>query len=378
MNTKNLNLIFSNYIAQFARLNEPTGANENYKWYAVRNFQEIFDIDAPDFAAMLKQACKSTENLIDSYMQPFSGLVVMAEKDGEAETIREMFRMLYTDDGGNLSVRQEKIDAFLKSCDELLKKHYPTSHLYKNDQRSVMGYLWFHDPDNNYMCKTTEAQYLANAAEFYEDWGTYAHFRLDVYYRFCDALIEEIRKNQALMDIHNSRFEGHEGEMHPDAKLHILAFDVIYCARTYGLYSGVEIKEVSSEDKRLYLQRKKKAEELAESLALAEKKMMLLQEGIREAERMVRSGASIKHKSFGSGSLDSFDGKYLIIRFSGIEAPKKFELTSALGNGFIALDADGFPAFLERYGAVLKQATMIPQQLKSAEAALEPYVAFLD
>lgn len=243
MNTKNLNLIFQNYVSRFEYLNAPDGADENYKWYAVRNFQNIFDIDAPDFAAMLKQACKATMNLIDSYMQPFGGLVVMVEKCGEAETIREMFRQLYAGDGGDLSVRQEKINAFLKSCDELLAKHYPTSHLYKNDQRSAMAYLWFYDPEHNFMCKATEAQYLANAAEFYDDWGTYASFRLDVYYRFCAALLNEIRSNTALMNIHQSRFEGHEKEMHPDINLHILAFDIIYCARTYGLYTGVEIKE---------------------------------------------------------------------------------------------------------------------------------------
>ena len=170
-------------------------------------------------------------------------------------------RQLYAGDGGDLSVRQEKINAFLKSCDELLEKHYPTSHLYKNDQRSAMAYLWFYDPEHNFMCKATEAQYLANAAEFYDDWGTYASFRLDVYYRFCAALLNEIRSNTALMNIHQSRFEGHEAEMHPDINLHILAFDIIYCARTYGLYAGVEIKEHSAEDKRLYQQRKAKAAE---------------------------------------------------------------------------------------------------------------------
>ena len=100
---------------------------------------------------MLKKACRATVNMIDNYMQPFSGLVVMAEKDGEAETIRKMFRQLYAEDGGDLTIRQQKITAFLASCDELLAKNYPSSHLYKNDQRSAMAYLWFYDPDNNYM-----------------------------------------------------------------------------------------------------------------------------------------------------------------------------------------------------------------------------------
>lgn len=378
MNKKNLNMIFQNYVSQFKRINEPKGANENYKWFAVHNFQKVFDIDAPDFASMLKKAWRATENMIDNYMQPFGGLVAMAEKKGEAESIRQMFRLLYADDGGDLSVRQDKINAFLQSCDALLEKHYPSSHLYKNDQRSVMAYLWFHDPDHHYMCKTTEAQYLANAAEFYDEWGTYAAFRLDVYYRFCDALIDEIRQNAALMAIHRSRFEGHEHEMHPDTQLHILAFDIIYCARTYGLYKDVEVKNFSSEDKRLYQQRKEKAVELAENLAVAEKNMMLLQEGISEAEAIVRSGAMVRHKSYGVGTLVEFDGTYLAIRFPEFDVPKKFELTSALGNGFLTLDAPHFAAFIEQYGSVLKQASLIPQRLRNAEAALKPYAVFLD
>lgn len=378
MNTKKLNLIFENYVSHFEQINEPNGANESYKWVAVHNFQEIFDIDAPDFASMLKKACKATENMIDNYMQPFGGLVVMAEKNGEAENIREMFRRLYADDGGDLTARQQKIMAFLASCDELLAKHYPSSHLYKNDQRSAMAYLWFHDPDSNYMCKTTEAQYLANAVEFYEEWGTYAAFRLDVYYRFCDALIDEIRKCPALLAIHQSRFEGHETEMHPDTQLHILAFDIIYCARTYGLYTGVEIKNISSEEKRLYQQRKDKAVELVGQLAVAEEKMMLLQEGITEAEAMVRSGAAIRHKSFGIGTLEDFDGHYLVLRFSDFDVPKKYELTYALGNGFLVLDTPSFPIFFDKYGSILKQAMRIPQQVKIAEDALKPYFEYLD
>ena len=378
MNTDNLNIIFENYISRFERINEPNGANESFKWFAVHDFQEAFDIDAPDFASMLKKACKTTRNMIDNYMQPFGGLVVMAEKDGEAETVREMFRRLYADDGGDLVVRQRKITAFLASCDELLAKYYPSSHLYKNDQRSAMAYLWFHDPDNNYMCKTTEAQYLADAAEFYDDWGTYADFRLDVYYRFCDALVDEIRKCPALLEIHKSRFEGHETEMHPDAQLHILTFDIIYCAETYGLYNGVKTKKISAEDRRLYQQRRAKAIELAGRLAAAEEKMSLLQEGIAEAGAMVRGGASIRHKSFGIGALENFDGYCLVISFPKFDAPKKFELPFALGNGFLTLDAPAFPAFIEKYGEVLKQAARIPQQLKAAEAALEPYAAFLD
>lgn len=377
MNRKNLTRIFDSYVARFEELTALPKPDESYKWHAVHDFQEIFDLDAPDFSAMLKKACKATENLIDSQMQPFGGLVTMAEKNGEAETIRQMFRLLYADDSGDLTVQQNKIDAFIKSCDALLAKHYPGSFRFKNDQRSVMAYLWFHDPDAHYLCKTTEARYLADAAEFYDDWGPYASFRLNVFYRFCDALIDEIRQHPALMAVHKSRFEGHEGEMHPDTALHILAFDVIYCAATYGLYTGVEAKRITTADIRLYQQRKAKAAELLAALAHVEADMQLLQNGIAEAQSLVRSGAAIRHKAFGEGQLQDFDGQHLTILFPQTGITKRFALASALAGGFITLNAPGFASFLSEYGAVLRQAEEIPKRLESAQNDLAPYIPYM-
>lgn len=68
---------------------------------------------------------------------------------------------------------------------------------------------------------------------------------------------------------------------------------------------------------------------------------------------MVRSGAALKQKSFGVGVLLEFNGRYLVFRFHGFDAAKKFELTSAPGNGFIAVDTPKFSAFIDKYGAVL-------------------------
>ena len=37
---------------------------EKYKWEAVKHFQDHWDSDAPDFAAMLKQSLAKTYNLL--------------------------------------------------------------------------------------------------------------------------------------------------------------------------------------------------------------------------------------------------------------------------------------------------------------------------
>ena len=50
--------------------------NENYKWYAIANFQAVFDLSVADsdFVDMLKKSRDATLNLVDSYTQPFGAL----------------------------------------------------------------------------------------------------------------------------------------------------------------------------------------------------------------------------------------------------------------------------------------------------------------
>ena len=172
---------------------------------------------------MLKEAKDATENLIDSYTQPFHGLYELAKR--EPETVRAMLTALLEDDGGDLVARQEKIDTFLAECDQLVESYFPGSHLYKNDQRSAMAYLFLNDPDNHYLYKATEAKYMADCVGFYDDWGTMSNFKLEVFHRFCDELIEEIKATPALMATHQSRFVDAKKPMHEDELLHVLVFD---------------------------------------------------------------------------------------------------------------------------------------------------------
>ena len=247
MNRKNLNQIFDAYIQQFELLNDSHN-NESYKWSAIIDFQKAFDLSVSDDAlsGMLKEAKIASENLIDSYTQPFHGLVELAKPERAPEAVRAMLTALLEDDGGDLAARQEKIDTFLAECDQLVESYFPGSHLYKNDQRSAMAYLFLNDPDNHYLYKATEAKYLADCVGFYDDWGTMANFKLDVFHRFCDELIEEIKATPALMATHQSRFVNAQKPMHEDELLHVLVFDIIYCAHTYNLYSGMSFDIVTS------------------------------------------------------------------------------------------------------------------------------------
>lgn len=377
MNRKNLNQIFNAYIQQFEVLNDSQN-NESYKWSAIVDFQKAFDLSVSDdsFAGMLKEAKDATENIIDSYTQPFHGLVEIAKR--EPETVRAMLTALLEDDGGDLVARQEKIDTFLEECDRLVESYFPGSHLYKNDQRSAMAYLFFNDPDNHYLYKATEAKYLADCIGFYDDWGTMSAFKLDVYHRFCDELIEEIKATPALMATHLSRFAAAKKPMHEDELLHVLVFDIIYCAHTYNLYSGMSFDKVTSTDRKLYQERKAKANELLTALRKVEAESELLTEARVYFTKAITSGVNVSHKMFGTVDVEGITDGFVSLKLQKNGEVKRFGLLNCIAGGFVRIDVPDFDESLAKYKAAMMSEYTLPQRLKSAQDALYPYEKYLE
>ena len=378
MNRKSLNQIFAVYIDKFRFLNEDPQC-EGYKWYSVVQFKEAFDLDAPDFAAMLKKAKQVTYNIIDSYNQPFGGVVKIAEQSAEDdEAVRELFRALLKDDGGDLVVRQEKISAFLEGCDALVEKYYPGSFLYKNDQRSAMAYLFFNDPDNHYLYKATEANYLSDCVGFYDDWGAMSAFKLDIYHRFCDELIAEIKATPELLKTNESRYENTTKKLHADPNLHILLFDIIYCSHTYNLYSGLSFDKVTTAERKLYQENKAKAQEMLAAVQKAESDLVQLQEAQMYFNGLIASNAPVSHKAFGELEVVAANDEYLSVRVKKNGETKNFVLLNAIANGFLKIAADDFDEKVAQYKAVMLRERDIASNLSSANKAFEPYKKYLD
>lgn len=377
MNRKKLNQIFDAYIEQFEVLNDNQN-DENYKWNAIVEFQKAFDLSVSDdaIAGMLKEARDATHNIIDNYTQPFYGLVELAKK--EPETVRSMLTALLEDDGGDLNARQEKIDIFLEECDRLVESYFPGSHLYKNDQRSAMAYLFFNDPDNHYLYKATEAKYLADCIGFYDDWGTMSAFKLDVYHRFCDELIDEIKATPTLMATHQSRFTATQRPMHEDEALHVLVFDIIYCAHTYNLYSGMSFDKVTSSDRKLYLERKAKAQELLNALHKAEEECVLLDEARVYFTSAITSGADVTHKTFGAVDVESVADGFVVLKLRKNGEIKRFGLLNCIASGFVKVDIPDFDSCVAKYKSAMMGEYSLALRLKSAQDALRPYEKFLD
>ena len=378
MNNHHLQQIIDHYITRFAELNGP-GNEEYYKWQIVQRFQPMMDealtaTDA-DFPDKLYAVKKLTSNLIDSYTQPFNGLVEFSKK--EPATVREMFVELFKVANVDVVVKQAAIQSFLDQSHRLRNKYFPDSYLFKDDLHSITAYLFLYDPDHNYLYKATHCRDFADCIEFYDDWGSGDNTRLDVFYRMCDTALAAIKQNEMLMATDASRYEIDPGNMHPDTEKHILLFDLIFCCSTYSLFDGISFVVPKSSERQLMMERKEKAEELAQTLETAKQKLSELDKAKAFVASVFKPGTVIRHRSFGVGTISEVNNTTFTAQFPSV-GDKSLGLTMCVANAIIAVEDTETQAKLNGYRDILKQEQRIRDAVDIAEKAFLPYAEFLE
>ena len=382
MNTRNLSQIISNYIDKFEYINGKEH-QEYYKWEIAKAFKPMMDaalaLSDEDLPEKLMEVKRLTYNLIDSYTQPFYGLVKFSEE--EPQTVREMFLDLYSGDDNNLADKTERAKAFLERSHALRDKYYPESYLYKDDMHSVTSYLFLYDPDNNYLFKASHALRFADCVEFYEGWGSGDNVKLDVYYRMCDQLVAYIKSDEALMKTDASRFEegwGPDPEtLHADTEKHILAFDLIYCCSTYGLFDGISFDRPKTKEKQILLEKKKAAQHYAEELEIARQDAAILEAAYDYLNTVYCVGNEVIHKQAGRGAITDSSRTTITIEFPG-GSTKKLGTKVAAINGIIRSSEDDYIEKLTEIRSVLNSEDRIRTRLSVAEKKLAEYSDFLD
>lgn len=375
MNTKNLQIIFKKYIDNFETLNNRKN-DETYKWEIAQEFQK-FDVDAENFAEMLTRMWKVSSNLIDSSQQlPFYALVEYVRR--EPEVVREMFRKLYADEHIGCDQKQQSINEFIEASEKLRKKYYPDSRLYVNNQRSVMMYLFLRYPDSNYGYKASQAKSFADCIEYYDDWGPMTDFRLDIFYRMCEQLINEIKANDALVATHKSRFENTDRKLYPDDNLHILALDIIYTSQAYNFYGDMTFAPINAQARKLHFERVAKAKELAYAVDVAKEKMKLLAEAKAYVEATLSQGTVVKHRAFGQGTVEGCVDSIVSVFFPRVNESKKLGLVVAFGNGLMTLPSEEATNKIKEYIPILSREKYIPKDFEYATEKLQPYLEYID
>lgn len=372
MNIDRLNKIIDTYIDQFDVINNKENY-ENMKWIAVHHYKTNFDIDAADFYEMFKYAMSESSIIINNgTVQPINGILKLIEH--EPNTMRSLFAMLYEDDGGDLDKRQDRIERFVDEANKLLEKYERGKWKYKQDFRSVLAYLVFYKPEENYFYKSSQCQPFFRYLEYGEEIGYGQYFKLSRYYRMCEEVRSYLSTHEALLTRHNERWRtvGDTAD-----NLHILTFDIIYCSIVYRFYEYQNYTKVIKRSKAGVAQQNLEAEietkrgELEVLEAAFEKEQQVL-ESIPD---IFIEGQSVCHKMFGVGKVIKQNGSYIEVAFAN--RTSKFIITMAFMNGFLSSEDTTILERCKQLEAAIDACGKLEKAIKSKQAELNLLIAKL-
>lgn len=126
--------------------------DEIYKWKAVKQFQDKWDIDAPDFIQMFWDATGTFDNLLTS-VNRFPRVMVKAMYESEPDAVRQMFRALFDEE----QPLAKRVNRFRAESDRIKEQYWPDKMHYQ-DFNAISTYLWARYPDKYYIYKYSEVR----------------------------------------------------------------------------------------------------------------------------------------------------------------------------------------------------------------------------
>ncbi len=215
MNKQLLRSFIQEYKEQFHKIHQ----DEIYKWKAVKQFQDYWDIDSPDFYSMLKNSLYLSENLLTSFRYyPKQMLLENAEKT--PQKVRSILESLYDETTDLL----KKIEIFNHKFSEISEFNFPEKKSTYQDDRAILVYLNLKYPERHYLYKYTMFE------KFSKKFGLDRPIRgrsenIGQYYALCRLINHEIEQDQELLKLHKNRITD---DCYFDKKSHILTQDFIF------------------------------------------------------------------------------------------------------------------------------------------------------
>lgn len=199
---------------------------ESFKWRAVQVFQDNWDIEADDFAAMFKRATSVAKDLLGSYASyPVARILVFADKD--KEYTRSMFRNLF-DESQDLATR---IREFMSKA-KVIQEQVATEKKQQDyqDTNAISTYLWLKYPEKYYIYKYTAS--LATAVLLEADYipKTGAIDAPIECSRMLNEICEELKKDEELITLFHDNLPSN---CYPDPEFHTLTWDVCFYIDKY-------------------------------------------------------------------------------------------------------------------------------------------------
>lgn len=211
--------------------------DEQYKWEAIKHFQEHWDIEAENFGDMFKMATEKTFNLLASgYAYPRAMIINFAMADNEGT--RQMFRNLF-DETRDLS---ERVGAFqvaaenmrVKYDDGTWRKHYQNTN-------AISTYLWLMYPDKYYIYKYE--LYRDAAVELAADYRAKRDGSVDTMiggFHMYDEICQAIQNDEELVKLIKSSLTD---SCYPDPAMKTATIDVGFYLSRFFLNERASMQE---------------------------------------------------------------------------------------------------------------------------------------
>jgi len=325
MDYSELEKILNEYVRRFAEFDNPGTHDEGYKWRAISHFQRNWDIEASrdSFLQMFRAATAKQVNLFDGrHQHPLNGIRKLLRDHGDHDFIRQQFSALFSSDGRNYALRQERAQLFVEAVNSRVRRFYPSENNCDHSLYDAINYLSFWRPAENFICKPYSANKVAGIINFGGDIGYGTYFSLAEYYKMCEEISEALDNFPEILERSEARRLREAPELDSIASRHITVYDIIYCAYQYDLNgaqtrASVPVRErlAAVENRKLLEAKEAEIADLREQLRTAESASVSLPD---------ISGQTVHHKTFGDGTVQSCASGMMVVAFPQKDKPVSF------------------------------------------------------
>jgi hypothetical protein len=230
----NIQLVKS-YIEEYKKEFDRVHNQEIYKWYAIKQFQENFDINSKDFYSNIEISLAKSDNLLVSHNYFPKGMLLENVKKSP-EQVREMFKILFDEDFDFL----ERIENFRAEFSPLSKVNFPNKKNHYQDHRAVVVYLTLMYPERYFFYKFGMFKNFTEKVDYPYKPVKGRIENIGQFHSLCELVRYEIEKDQELLKLHESRLGN---ESYRDKSHNVLTQDFIYAVVQH--LDELEIQNVS-------------------------------------------------------------------------------------------------------------------------------------
>lgn len=171
--------------------------DEKFKWQAVKRFQDNWDVNAADFAGMLKKSLSATSSLLAN-VNNFPAKMIEQFAEVGPEEVRAMFIELF-DESKDIWAR---INSFKLKSSRLLERYGNGAAQHYQNENSISTYLWLRYPDQYYIYKWSEVKVVASKLEsnYRFKKGAYAE-NIRNFYVFYNEICSKLQEDDELRNM---------------------------------------------------------------------------------------------------------------------------------------------------------------------------------